>query len=492
MPLLKYENIHGIPGMRISAFYRVTSIEVLTGAVSYLSGVSALAVGHFLVATVAAFLVPLAYARLFRAVDGREWLWGVAGAVTFLLVDGSAHANYGNLAFVRLYQGKCIFLTLVVPCIVAYALRFAHRPSAGRWLLSSASLVAGTGLTSTAVWAGPALAALALAVTWEPTRRMTTIFAAGASAAFYPLAVGLLLKLGAGVNSAKRISDVGPMNLAEEGLVKVFEDNLAPLVVAMLAWLLVKPGLGTRIATVFPLGFALVLNPYTASLVALNLTGVRTFWRVFWLLPVPALVGLAFIGCRQLLSPAERRRNARLVGLAGSLALVATLFPPRYALSRANGVELKPPGLKMPPAYGYADLVNRSVRPTSYVLAPPEISHWLATQNRHAYPLISVPKYLGGQLEPAEIQRRGRLAAYVSGVRHSWIPPKVMRRALRDYNLTGVCLDVRAPWVDEMRATLKTEGFGKVAVRDVYEMWTRQPPSRSFRNPRSGVDDDDG
>ncbi len=472
MPLLKYENIHGIPGQRINAFYRVTSIEVLAGAVSYLSGISAVAVSHWGIATFAGFLVPLAYGRLFRTISGRGWVWAVAGAMVFLLIDGSAHANYGNLAFVRLYQGKCIFLSVVAPGILAYALRFSSRPTARRWLLLSASLIAGSGLTSSAVWAGPALAGLALIVAWAPTRRGLARFAAGASAAFYPLTVGLVLKLGAGVHAGSRFSSVSkvtPLDLPEQAFLKVFDDNLAPLSIAMLAWLLVKPGLGSRVATVFPLGCALVLSPYAAPWVALHLTGIWTYWRVFWLLPLPALVGLAVIGCRQHLG---RARAERLVGYVALLALAASLFPTRYTLSRANGVEIKLPALKMPPAYDYVEMVNRSVAPGSFVLAPPEISHWMTIQNRHAHPLISIPKYLQTRLAPDEFERRVLLTAYVSGRPRAEIPPEALRWSLKHYNLAGVCLDVRAPWVGEIRDVLTQEGYRKTVAEDAYEMWT--------------------
>ncbi len=483
MALLKYENIHGIPGQRINAFYRVTSIEVLAGATSYLSGASAAAVSHWIFATLAGFLVPLAYGQLFRIIGGRGWIWGVAGAMVFLLIDGSAHANWGNLAFVRLYQGKCIFLSIVAPSILAYGLRFGHRPTVRSWLLLCASLIAGTGLTSSAVWAGPVLAALALAVTWEPTRRGLARLAVGAGATFYPLVVGLTLKLGAGVEAGQSVSRVEPLGLAEQGFVKVLDGNLAPLAVAMLAWLLVKPGPGSRFATVLPLGFALFLNPLAAPWVALHLTGIWTFWRVFWLLPMPALVGLAVIGCRRLLRRAEPDRSARLVGVVGALVLAATLLPPRYVLSPANGVEIKLPSLKMPAAYDYAEMVNRSVTPPAYVLAPPEISQWLTVHNRHAYPLLSIPKYLSARLRPADFERRGRLISYVSGGQRAGIGPEALRRGLKHYNVTGVCLDARAPWIGEMRTTLAEEGYGKTATQGVYEMWTLEPRLRPAPDP---------
>ncbi len=479
MPLLKYENIHGIPGVRIAAFYRVTSIEVLAGAISYLSGISAVAASHWFLATLAGFLVPLAYGKLFRILDGRRWLWGVAGAMVFLLVDGSAHANYGNLAFVRLYQGKCIFLSVVAPCILAYAMRLVERPTFRRWLLLSASLVAGTGLTSSAVWAGPALAALATLAVWRPGRSPLAFPAIGASATFYPLLVGLVLKLGAGVSAGRRFpsaATVEPLGLAEQGFDKVFGGNLAPLAVAMLAWLLVKPGPGSRFAATLPLGLALMLNPFVAPWVALHLTGIWTFWRVFWLLPLPALVGLAVIGCRRLLRRAERDRTARLIGWVGALALVATLFPPRYVLSRANGVELELPALKMPAAYDDAQMVNRSLTPPAYVLAPPEISQWMTIQNRHAYPLMSIPKYLETRLLPEEFERRARLTTYVSGRHRAGIGPEALRWSLKHYNLAGVCLDSRAPWVEEMRNTLAEERYQKTAAQGVYEMWTLPDP----------------
>ena len=171
-PLLKFDALHGIPGLPIlMSTYRFHSIEALYGAVSFLTGASVLTVSHLVSAPFWGFLAPLAWARLMRTLAPERWPWAVAAAVGFLLVDGSGHAGWGNVGFVRLFQGKAVFVTVLVPLTAAYALRFGEDPTPRRWLQLAAALVASAGLTGWALWAAPLTAAAGF---WPRGGRGTT------------------------------------------------------------------------------------------------------------------------------------------------------------------------------------------------------------------------------------------------------------------------------------------------------------------------------
>ena len=51
-----------------------------------------------------------------------------------LVAVGETHRWYGNFSFVRMWQGKSIFLSVFMPLVYAYALRFAVRPNLRDWV----------------------------------------------------------------------------------------------------------------------------------------------------------------------------------------------------------------------------------------------------------------------------------------------------------------------------------------------------------------------
>ena len=60
------------------------------------------------------------------------------------------------------------------------------------------------------------------------------------------------------------------------------------------AWLFASDSLARRWLAVVPLGFAAIaLNPLIAPLIARQVTGSVTYWRILWLLPVPTFLALA-------------------------------------------------------------------------------------------------------------------------------------------------------------------------------------------------------
>ena len=83
--------------------------------------------------------MPLAYAKLFRLLTPRWWLWSVGVLIVILVAAGETHRWYGNFAFVRIWQGKAVFLSVALPLIYAYGLRFAVQPTMRGWITARCS-----------------------------------------------------------------------------------------------------------------------------------------------------------------------------------------------------------------------------------------------------------------------------------------------------------------------------------------------------------------
>ena len=354
--LLSLDGMHGIAGLPLYLpVYRVHSFELLNGALSYLTGIPVIYCFHWLSAAAAALLAPLAWATLFRILTPRQWLASVATLALVLIAAGETHRWYGNFAFVRLWQGKAIFLTVVAPLLYAYALRFAARPNLRDWAMLAAAQIAAVGCTSSALWAAPVAAGTALCCAVRPSIRGLRTVVLGTLASAYVLGAAWMVRsnvveiisMNVGVTRARRAALSGP---ALENALSVVLGDARLLIFAvgalLTAWVFAPPGLGRRFAVGAPLIMMLgLLNPYVAARVIANVTG-PAFWRTMWALPVPILMTMVLAAPLYLegrARPATRR--ALWVAL---LAAFALLIPQYSGLSAA---ELRPPwlaGLKVP------------------------------------------------------------------------------------------------------------------------------------------------
>ncbi|MGE0683281.1 MAG: DUF6077 domain-containing protein [Candidatus Binatia bacterium] len=194
-PLLVFDTLHGVPNLPIYlSAYLVHSYELWNGALSYLTGLPPIYCFHWVSTALAAFFVPFAYANLFRVLMPKRWLWGVITIVFLFIAVGETHRWYGNFAFVRIWQGKSIFLSVFLPLIYASALKFTQYPTLPRWLLLAAVQIAAVGCSSSALWAAPCAALMTLGSMFHPTRKGLRIALVGSLASAYILSLGLIIK----------------------------------------------------------------------------------------------------------------------------------------------------------------------------------------------------------------------------------------------------------------------------------------------------------
>lgn len=502
--LLAYDTLHGIPGLPLHLpAYRVHSYELLQGALSYLTGIPAIYLFHWLAAVVAALLVPYALAMFYRVLVPRHWLEAVAMTLLILVSVGGIDRWYGNFSLVRIWQGKSIFLVVFLPLIYAYAMRFAVAPNRRQALHLAAAQIAAIGCTSSALWAAPLAAGLGLLaasrLSWGGLRTL----AMGLPGSVYVLLLGLHTKgdMARAVHWAKdpRPSAEPGIHLQSALTTVLGEDRLLLFAIFTLlaTWTFYRGGLVRRF-TVIPtfLVVLVLLNPYLAPWVQSHLTG-PSYWRAFWALPLPFLMALLLIAP---LSWKIRRRHSsgRFLPLAGA-ALFVLLIPPVYGWSPGNDVQLHwPPRLKVPSNdYRAAIALNASVPPGSSVVAPTRIGLWVPTLHHHAYPL-RVRRYLDSNRQwlPREERKTRRvMRAYVSGDTRGRQREAVFRAGLRRQNLRALCLDRKETSAARTALTgniLRQEGFHQTEVGPEYEIWVRSPtpqlplgPSRTAHGPQA-------
>ncbi|MGH7789281.1 MAG: DUF6077 domain-containing protein [Candidatus Binatia bacterium] len=488
--LLSLGTMHGIEGLPLYLpFYRVHSYELLNGALSYLTGIPAIYCFHWLSAGSAALLVPLAYAKFFRLLTPRRWLATVATLMFVLVATGETHRWYGNFAFVRLWQGKAIFITVFTPLVYAYALRFAARPNRRDWAMLGAAQIAAVGCSASALWAAPVGAAIALCCAVRPSREGVRTVLLGGLASGYVLAAAWLVRASASgyiAEPAGYRAAVAAAPALQGALLNVLGDArllIFGIATLLVGWVFAPSGLGRRFAVVAPLAMLLgLLNPYIADRVVVSVTG-PSYWRSMWAVPLPILMALVLTSPLHLAGDWLRpgvRRAAWLV----LLAAFACLIPRFNGLSPQNLVSLGWPALKVPhDTYEWAAAVNESVPPRSFVVAPFEVSTWIVTFHQHSYPVL-VRRYLhtwGTRLTREELLERTAMQRFVDAPELIAAAPQQFRDDLARFKVRAVCL-VNTPAAATARAILEEERFQQTRHDGAYELWVRTDGRRRPSN----------
>ncbi|MBZ0110905.1 MAG: hypothetical protein K8J08_00450 [Thermoanaerobaculia bacterium] len=487
--LLSLDPLHGIAGLPIHLpVYRLHSYELLNAALSKVTGWPAIYCFHWVSAAFAALLVPFAYARLGRQLVPKWWWMAVLAVVVALLsVSGPLEGGpwalkwYGNFAFVRLWQGKSIMLSVMVPLIFSYSIDFSARPTARSWLLLAAAQVSAVGLSSSAIWIAPTVAAVGCFSMLRSGTAGLRRLVVGCLSSIYVLVAGFAVAGAMRRVVEERLADQAPAvrgEALEESLRWMLGDSrffVVAMAALLLAWACCPSGVGRRFAAGVPFVlWAVLLNPYWSRWVESNLTG-PSYWRALWALPLPMLVALFLTAPMALGERSGEPRRAAVLTLA--LMVLFVLSVPTFSgLSRRNqNLRLGLPGLKVQePMYEWAGRLNAAVPTGSRVVAPREIGEWVPTYHQHAFPL-TVRNYLkpNSYITSDEARLRRLMTSFTEGRRpKGW--SDTFLRGLDQLEVQAVCLRSNLRAIDARRV-LTGSGFCQNGRSEAYEIWVRCP-----------------
>lgn len=494
-PVLLHDTLYRLPDIPILLqFYRLSNYDVLVAALARLTGIDHLLLAYLVLPSLFAVFSVLGWAYLLRRIMPARWPWVLLILFFVVLALGEAHQSYGNFAFVRLFQGKAILVTGMVPVIAGAALRFARHGGVRHWLLLFAAEIAALGVSASALFVAPAAAALGLAGGWSANVAGSRRFAAGMLASAYVSCAGWVMASVAH-GGAEDLVSTSPM----PAVMPILDDTWGVwstrlLLVALLAaWAFVRDPVRARYLSAGAFFFLLaVLNPYTVRFVADHLVGIRTYWRLTWTLPLPLFLAVLLDGV------IERALHLRPKLLAAcactALACLAIAFGWRFGTLRsANGVTLGLPGPKVAPVeYQVATMLDKDVPEKGVVLAPESVSIWLPGFVVHPQLLGVRSLYLTRAFPLQDAARRSSLMRYVAG---EYQPPDAtawFADALRRYGLTAVVFVHSAAWRGEMENVLARAGWRSLS-HGAYDVWlkaggdaatTRSWMSRHKRNAR--------
>lgn len=368
-----------------------TAYDYLGGALARVTGLPLLDLRYLWLAGLAGAALVAGSFLLLRQLTRTEAdaLWATLLAITLLVIWRESHRDPGNFAFVRIFQGKAVAMTVVLP-IFAAALIASLRTAAGpgRALGAGAVLacaLAGAGMSASSVFliGGVGVGVTAGCLAAEP-RAARAILGRACLAAFccLPLAVPLVRAL------ADTLPLAGPESPANEGWPLTFAGHVIFMGKStwalLLASLAVLVPFGWKSAAIrqddlrLVLGWTLAVlvcfaNPLTGQILIDHALGPNAYWRIFYTLPWLPLAGLAGLVVTGALPGALRRWRGPI--LAGVFCLAAGGMT---AIDASNGrAPGWPPGWKLP-----ADRVAEAreviaAAPPGPMLAPHAISRYI-------------------------------------------------------------------------------------------------------------------
>jgi len=460
--------------------YRLHAYELLVATLSEAFSVDHKIIYYMILAPMFGGMAILVQWRLAQHLIPQHALAMVVVWLVLIIALGQTHREFGNFAFVRLYQGKSILVTVALPLCLLLGLQFAEAPDWRRALALGMAAISSLGMSSSALATVPFVVAAALCGGVLGASRAS--IALVVTGAFFSLAVliavGVALVMGMNTPSEIGYWDSGLD--AHDGLSTVLgEDIVGTVVLALfpLASLFVTDVRRRRLYATTTLFFVIfVLNPWTAPLLS-EVLDSALLWRIFWSVPflVSAsicITALAVLAANKLPPIA---RHTVLPLLLGTVLLCSS----GLSISPDNNVFIGYPRYKMEPfSHEIAEEIVRHAPPRSTIYAPIEIAKLITTFRKHPYPIVVRPEYLGferirSHFGDSELARRIRVIEILEGVDKQSSTAEFFQAQLASDRPTIVTYETKVEMAPVIGASLKAAGYvGE--KRGIYWLWHRR------------------
>lgn len=317
-PFTITDTMHNMQGLSpLSVLHVATSYEPLFTFLGRIPGIDALSAHQNASAFVAVMLMTAGYVLLNRnlRLSRRSAVIATLCAFAFLLYDGGVHRSFGNMAFVRLWQGKTILWSVFIPLTLLISLRYLRRPTIERLIPVFMLGVCAVGLSNAGVFQIPVLvggigATFLLIYGFRYWQRVLVLVFAGTLYCDIP---ALLLVLDIAPKPTFVIQFEPSMTWIEN-LNEVIGGGTALVRNLFILLLLPLAGLSRlqgRFLLVLSLVFiAIFANPLTGPIWFAKIIHSSAYWRMAYLFPLPLCAGL--IGAALLRRGIGRRAVASL------------------------------------------------------------------------------------------------------------------------------------------------------------------------------------
>lgn len=377
----------GFENEKFVAYHRCSiPFEYSQGILAYIASTHLLNIYYFLGPALFGFMIPLTWFYLISrfSLPVRSAIAGAFFTCLSLLLMGEQHRSFGNFAFNRIFQGKTVMLAVGLPFFAGLTMDFFRSRSIRTWIylfVTSTAMIGATVSTAALIPMFAFVLAVSCSFSYLPNMkerfiRSFSYFCTLLYPALYALSIILVSMNQLGADKA--INKVWPTT---------FYDNICfvagPVVTlfviigTVFSIKLIQKHHRRFLALWFLLPLVCYLNPLVFPFILRYVTSPNIYWRVFYLIPFPLVVGLASAA---LLSKLENK-NAVLWYAAFTIAaafFLATHLPTSSSSvfrSKIDVTKLNAPEYKLNKVHlARARQVLEMKPPAGSMLAVPDVS----------------------------------------------------------------------------------------------------------------------
>jgi hypothetical protein len=455
--------------------YRFSSFELLSGAGAYLFSVPAMDFYYIYLLPIWVVVSVVVIFLFTKEFIKRYWLINGILALVLIFLLGEMHRSPANFSFVRIFQGKAVFLSIIVPAIFYLTARYssARGTKADLFLLGCCQITS-VGLTNFGMLMGPIAGFTSL------ISNILLVRSGNLRKFLYALAV-LFIPLPYLVSVAleSRGSPMLTMEYepASSVWISVFGTHQQYLVgILLLAGpILAKDSLTRWRLAIPPLFlYTIFLNPFFSKFISSYVTTPPVYWRVVWIFPTLLFVAISLF---MIMLEVGRRR---FHFLARSLLLLVIVFFGVYSLPfntlrEENNVKIV--GFaewKIPRDHLIVSQITmENVTDGGRVLAPDEIAGVISRFENHPRLITSRGLYLDlmrSSFPPQEYEDRSTLHKFVN----SNIVENLdtLSSALRIFNVKVVVLHANSN-EKKLSDVMRSQNYKLQNLVSGYSIWVK-------------------
>ena len=432
----------------------LASIEGLAGAVAHVTGVSAASVAYLVSVPVVAFFAVWVMWRLARAWAPRTPLMVLLVALLFIVFSGAG--AIGNYSFGRLWQGKVMAVTLVIPMIWYSAGNLLTRRSNYDLAMMFVLGICFVGFTSSATILTPVISVALMVVASIVRNRLLAVGAILLLLA--PAVSGLVLAL-----FSTTVGQSGSMPGGAWGAYTIVLGSSAPMAAVAVLALVLLPLTVRRgpLSVLAGAASAIVFVSLLPGVIALvnAVTGAGpVLWRLLLGAPVAIAVGLLTTWD---VPPSVRNVSVAVPAAAALAVLILVAGVPIWSAEVGATFTSRPTWKVNQEAQPIVARIARLRVGTGPVLLPPAEMSVLPVTTTRMFAVVPRVLYAEGIREPrARKQARFELYGLVAGHR-PLLSPQRTRDGLRELDVSLVCVDRQSARVI---ARVSAAGYRRTAM----------------------------
>lgn len=469
-----------------TSYFVATSVpfEYTQAVIAYFLNIDYLTAYFLLSPALLGCLIPIAlYYLICQFVDPKFAVVGALFTVAIILLLGETPRTPGTWSFPNIYIGKVFFISIGIPLFAAATVNSFRTASPFDWMLTFAATTAMVGATSSTMAILPPLAVVLVVACaavsggeYKTFIRNLLLYSCSLSYLIvYTLVAFFNLRSDVSTNSP--ISEDFPVTFL--GHAGFFFEKSGPatalvLIVSTVLALVMTSGKVRKFTLAWVVAaIVLFLNPIVAPLLIKHLTTPNIYWRLFYIYPLPLLLGLT--GAKLFEYAGRFSKPVQLGFISGTFfMLFISHFVPFTTSVLYLRTEFAWPRYKMPPASQRAATAVIAVTPPGPMLAPLPLGGIVAMLSAN-YPQMRVfneaeKVWFGERGLRTEIDNRICASEFVNGDKPECLPAF---QALLGYdNLRSVVMAKTVALDPHIQSILNVNGFANYReVDDLLVYW---------------------